>query len=75
MREVPMFIGLLKFQEILLISAVFQGVPFTRDYGEALDNRSLECFSLSYILSKGQTGQQLLLEVFCMNRQMAQGKN
>jgi succinate dehydrogenase / fumarate reductase flavoprotein subunit len=53
---------------------VYQGVPFAREYGGLLDNRSLEELCVSYFYAKGQTGQQLLLGAYsAMNRQMGRG--
>ncbi len=53
-----------------------QGVPFAREYGGLLDNRSFGGVLVSrtfYV--KGQTGQQLLLGAYsAMNRQINRGK-
>ena len=53
-----------------------QGVPFARDYGGLLDNRSFGGVQVSRTFyAKGQTGQQLLLGAYsAMNRQVARGK-
>ena len=53
-----------------------QGVPFARDYGGLLDNRSFGGVLVSRTFyAKGQTGQQLLLGCYsAMNRQIARGK-
>ena len=53
-----------------------QGVPFARDYGGLLDNRSFGGVLVSRTFyAKGQTGQQLLLGAYsAMNRQIARGK-
>jgi succinate dehydrogenase / fumarate reductase flavoprotein subunit len=55
---------------------VAQGVPFARDYGGLLDNRSFGGVLVSRTFyAKGQTGQQLLLGAYsAMNRQIARGK-
>ncbi|GIR99487.1 MAG: hypothetical protein CM15mP102_03080 [Flavobacteriales bacterium] len=51
-------------------------VPFARDYGGLLDNRSFGGVQVSRTFyAKGQTGQQLLLGAYsAMNRQIARGK-
>ena len=51
-------------------------VPFARDYGGLLDNRSFGGVLVSRTFyAKGQTGQQLLLGAYsAMNRQIARGK-
>ena len=53
-----------------------QGVPFARDYGGLLDNRSFGGVLVSRTFyAKGQTGQQLLLGAYsAMNRQIGRGK-
>ena len=55
---------------------VAQGVPFARDYGGLLDNRSFGGVLVSRTFyAKGQTGQQLLLGAYsAMNRQINKGK-
>ena len=55
---------------------VAQGVPFARDYGGLLDNRSFGGVLVSRTFyARGQTGQQLLLGAYsAMNRQIAKGK-
>ena len=55
---------------------VAQGVPFAREYGGLLDNRSFGGTLVSRTFyAKGQTGQQLLLGAYsAMNRQIARGK-
>ncbi|MBI1205899.1 MAG: succinate dehydrogenase (quinone) flavoprotein subunit [Azospirillum sp.] len=54
---------------------VAQGVPFARDYGGFLDNRSFGGALVSRTFyAKGQTGQQLLLGAYgAMMRQVARG--
>ncbi len=53
-----------------------QGVPFARDYGGYLDNRSFGGAQVSRTFyAKGQTGQQLLLGAYqSMMRQVNKGK-
>ena len=53
-----------------------QGVPFARDYGGYLDNRSFGGAQVSRTFyAKGQTGQQLLLGAYAaLNRQIHAGK-
>ena len=60
----------------IIDQCVAQGVPFARDYGGLLDNRSFGGVLVSRTLyAKGQTGQQLLLGAYsAMNRQIARGK-
>ena len=60
----------------IIDQCVAQGVPFARDYGGLLDNRSFGGVLVSRTFySKGQTGQQLLLGAYsAMNRQIARGK-
>lgn len=60
----------------IIDQCVAQGVPFARDYGGLLDNRSFGGVQVSRTFyAKGQTGQQLLLGAYsAMNRQIALGK-
>ena len=60
----------------IIDQCVAQGVPFGRDYGGLLDNRSFGGVLVSRTFyAKGQTGQQLLLGAYsAMNRQIAKGK-
>ena len=60
----------------IIDQCVAQGVPFARDYGGLLDNRSFGGAQVSRTFyAKGQTGQQLLLGAYgSMNRQVAEGK-
>jgi succinate dehydrogenase / fumarate reductase flavoprotein subunit len=60
----------------IIDQCVSQGVPFARDYGGTLDNRSFGGVLVSRTFyAKGQTGQQLLLGAYsAMNRQIARGK-
>src|SRR6056297_1601863 len=55
---------------------VAQGIPFARDYGGLLDNRSFGGAQVSRTFyAKGQTGQQLLLGAYsALMRQVAKGK-
>ena len=54
---------------------VAQGVPFAREYGGLLDNRSFGGVQVSRTFyARGQTGQQLLLGAYsAMSRQIAKG--
>ena len=60
----------------IIDQCVAQGVPFAREYGGLLDNRSFGGTLVSRTFyAKGQTGQQLLLGAYsAMNRQIARGK-
>ena len=60
----------------IIDQCVAQGVPFARDYGGLLDNRSFGGVLVSRTFyAKGQTGQQLLLGAYsAMNRQITRGK-
>jgi len=60
----------------IIDQAVAQGVPFARDYGGLLDNRSFGGVQVSRTFyAKGQTGQQLLLGAYsALSRQIAKGK-
>src|SRR5210317_2244296 len=60
----------------IIDQCVAQGVPFARDYGGLLDNRSFGGVQVSRTFyAKGQTGQQLLLGAYsALNRQIARGK-
>ncbi len=59
----------------IIDQCVAQGVPFAREYGGYLDNRSFGGALVSRTFyAKGQTGQQLLLGAYgAMNRQIHQG--
>ena len=59
----------------IIDQAVAQGVPFARDYGGLLDNRSFGGALVSRTFyARGQTGQQLLLGAYgALNRQVAAG--
>ena len=60
----------------IIDQCVAQGVPFAREYGGLLDNRSFGGVLVSRTFyAKGQTGQQLLLGAYsAMNRQVGRGK-
>lgn len=60
----------------IIDQCVAQGVPFAREYGGLLDNRSFGGVLVSRTFyAKGQTGQQLLLGCYAaMNRQINRGK-
>lgn len=59
----------------IIDQCVAQGVPFARDYGGLLDNRSFGGAQVSRTFyAKGQTGQQLLLgAISALNRQIGKG--
>jgi succinate dehydrogenase / fumarate reductase flavoprotein subunit len=59
----------------IIDQCVAQGVPFARDYGGLLDNRSFGGTQVSRTFyAKGQTGQQLLLGAYsAMSRQIGKG--
>ena len=60
----------------IIDQCVAQGVPFARDYGGLLDNRSFGGVQvIRTFYAKGQTGQQLLLGAYsALNRQIANGR-
>lgn len=60
----------------IIDQCVAQGVPFAREYGGQLDNRSFGGAQVSRTFyCRGQTGQQLLLGAYAsLNRQIAQGR-
>ena len=60
----------------IIDQCVAQGVPFAREYGGLLDNRSFGGAQVSRTFyARGQTGQQLLLGAYsALNRQIAKGK-
>lgn len=59
----------------IIDQCVAQGVPFAREYGGLLDNRSFGGVLVSRTFyARGQTGQQLLLGAYqALNRQIAKG--
>ena len=60
----------------IIDQAVAQGVPFAREYGGLLENRSFGGVQVSRTFyARGQTGQQLLLGAFqALERQIADGR-
>jgi succinate dehydrogenase / fumarate reductase flavoprotein subunit len=60
----------------IIDQAVAQGVPFAREYGGQLENRSFGGVQVSRTFyARGQTGQQLLLGAFqALERQVALGR-
>jgi len=60
----------------IIDQCVAQGVPFAREYGGLLDNRSFGGTLVSRTFyAKGQTGQQLLLGAYgALNRQIHNGR-
>ncbi len=61
---------------LIIDQCVAQGVPFAREYGGLLDNRSFGGAQVSRTFyARGQTGQQLLLGAYAaaLNRQVAKG--
>ncbi|MDR1339801.1 MAG: fumarate reductase/succinate dehydrogenase flavoprotein subunit [Prevotellaceae bacterium] len=61
---------------LIIDQCVAQGVPFAREYGGLLSNRSFGGAQVSRTFyARGQTGQQLLLGAYAaLNRQIAEGK-
>lgn len=59
----------------IIDQCVAQGVPFARDYGGLLDNRSFGGAQVSRTFyARGQTGQQLLLGAYsALSRQVSKG--
>jgi len=60
----------------IIDQCVAQGVPFAREYGGLLDNRSFGGVQVSRTFyARGQTGQQLLLGAYsALSRQVQKGK-
>jgi succinate dehydrogenase / fumarate reductase flavoprotein subunit len=60
----------------IIDQGVAQGIPFARDYGGLLANRSFGGAQVSRTFyARGQTGQQLLLGAYSsLSRQIATGK-
>ena len=73
-REANVF-RLAEVSRNIIDQAVAQGVPFARDYGGMLDNRSFGGVQVSRTFyARGQTGQQLLLGAYqALSRQIAMG--
>ncbi len=59
----------------IIDQGVAQGIPFAREYGGLLDNRSFGGAQVSRTFyARGQTGQQLLLGAYgALNRQISKG--
>lgn len=66
---------LAEVSNLIIDQCVAQGVPFARDYGGLLDNRSFGGAQVSRTFyARGQTGQQLLLGAYAtLNRQISKG--
>lgn len=66
---------LAEVSNLIIDHCVAQGVPFARDYGGTLDNRSFGGAQVSRTFyARGQTGQQLLLGAYnSVNRQIKNG--
>ncbi len=66
---------LAEVSSLIIDQCVAQGVPFARDYGGMLANRSFGGAQVSRTFyARGQTGQQLLIGAYsAMNRQIAAG--
>jgi succinate dehydrogenase / fumarate reductase flavoprotein subunit len=60
----------------IIDQCVAQGVPFAREYGGLLDNRSFGGVQVSRTFyARGQTGQQLLIGAYqALERQIAEGR-
>ena len=60
----------------IIDQCVAQGVPFAREYGGTLDNRSFGGVQVSRTFyARGQTGQQLLLGAYgALSRQISKGR-
>ena len=67
---------LAQVSNLIIDHCVAQGIPFARDYGGLLDNRSFGGAQVARTFyAKGQTGQQLLLGGYqAMMRQVAAGQ-
>ena len=65
-QEKQMFIVLLKNSTNIIDQCVAQGVPFAREYGGLLANRSFGggAGEQNFLKARGQTGQQLLLGAY-----------
>ncbi len=66
---------LAEVSNLIIDQCIAQGVPFARDYGGLLDNRSFGGAQVSRTFyARGQTGQQLLLGAYAaLNRQIGKG--
>ncbi|MEJ2167595.1 MAG: fumarate reductase/succinate dehydrogenase flavoprotein subunit [Desulfobacterales bacterium] len=67
---------LAQISNLIIDHCVAQGIPFARDYGGLLANRSFGGAQVSRTFyARGQTGQQLLLGAYsALSRQVAAGK-
>jgi len=67
---------LAEVSNLIIDQCVAQGVPFARDYGGLLDNRSFGGAQVSRTFyARGQTGQQLLLGAYAaLNRNVGLGR-
>jgi succinate dehydrogenase / fumarate reductase flavoprotein subunit len=67
---------LAQISNLIIDQCVAQGIPFARDYGGLLANRSFGGAQVSRTFyARGQTGQQLLLGAYsALSRQVAAGK-
>jgi len=67
---------LAQVSNLIIDQCVAQGIPFAREYGGLLDNRSFGGAQLSRTFyARGQTGQQLLLGAYsALMRQVAAGR-
>jgi succinate dehydrogenase / fumarate reductase flavoprotein subunit len=67
---------LAQISNLIIDHCVAQGIPFARDYGGLLANRSFGGAQVSRTFyARGQTGQQLLLGAYsALSRQIAAGK-
>ena len=74
-REANVF-RLAEVSNEIIDQCVAQGVPFAREYGGLLDNRSFGGAQVSRTFyARGQTGQQLLLGAYsALSRQISKGK-
>ena len=75
MRVKRTYIVLAEVSANIIDQCVAQGVPFARDYGGLLDNRSFGGVQVSRTFyARGQTGQQLLLGAYsALMRQVGKG--
>ena len=73
-REAKVY-RLAEVSNAIIDQCVAQGVPFARDYGGTLDNRSFGGAQVSRTFyARGQTGQQLLLGAYsALSRQVQKG--
>ncbi|MCL2098368.1 MAG: fumarate reductase/succinate dehydrogenase flavoprotein subunit [Bacteroidales bacterium] len=67
---------LAEVSNLIIDQCVAQGVPFARDYGGLLDNRSFGGAQVSRTFyARGQTGQQLLIGAYAsLNRAVSKGQ-